>query len=101
MDTIVKHFLAPRPRPFIRRLVVSLSEASLLPALDALLPSLSLSSSSSSPSALVKVGSYPFVDQENMTVISLESSVQTSVEAALGAFLALIPPESVVRVERD
>jgi hypothetical protein len=99
MDTIVKHFLAPRPRPFIRRLVVSLSEASLLPALDALLPSLSLSSSS--PSALVKVGSYPFVDQENMTVISLESSVQTSVEVALSAFLALIPPESVVRVERD
>jgi hypothetical protein len=36
-----------------------------------------------------------------MTVISLESSVQTSVEVALSAFLALIPPESVVRVERD
>ena len=95
MDAIVRNFISPRPRPFTRRLVVSLSEASLLPALDALLPSLARSS------PLVKVGSYPFVDQENMTVISLESVEQASVDGALSSFLALVPPESVVRVERD
>ena len=87
---VVREHLRGQEPFFSRAVFTNLDEATLKPLLDAIV----------SEHPRVDVGSYPkWFDESYKTKVTFDSRKEDRVEAALNAFVALLPPEAGARVE--